>query len=176
MPYWPSASVDQAAVDTISDFGRVLGTDPYFIDMDEYDVYVQALEVLPVLLSGALLRGLQNQTGWEDLQKMAGLPFALGTKGTEKHASTAGLIDLSRTGITHWLNIVIGQLEEMRGWVEKVDRDTLGGLLEDIDSDRERWLYARRENDWSTVSQRGCPRKFDGNALARAIWAAIQRR
>lgn len=148
----PSTKVDQGAVETISGLGTVFGTDPYFIDMDEYDIYAQGLEILPTLVAGALFRGLRSQTGWGDLQKMAGFPFAQVTKPLDRDDRIAHMIAQNPNGMMHWLNLMIGQLEEIRGWVSTHDRDTLDGILSDISSDRELWQHAREQNDWSEVS------------------------
>ncbi|MBK7180086.1 MAG: prephenate dehydrogenase/arogenate dehydrogenase family protein [Chloroflexi bacterium] len=72
----PSPKADPQAVETAVNFGSLIGAVPYFVDPMEYDSLLQGLEVVPGLLGAAMFRAITQSTGWRDMLRFAGLPFA----------------------------------------------------------------------------------------------------
>ncbi|MEM7802883.1 MAG: prephenate dehydrogenase/arogenate dehydrogenase family protein [Chloroflexota bacterium] len=151
----PSSKVEQGAVDTISGIGSVFGCKPFFVDPDEFDVYAQALETLPNLLTLALFKSLRAQTGWGDLERLASLSFLQMVKpGADDHFGI-GLgeqVVQNKTSTIHWINVMMTHLGEIKSWIEEADDNTLKQLFDESARDQAVWINRRRENDWSETS------------------------
>lgn len=150
----PSPNVDEGAVKTVRGIGQLMGADPYFIDSAEYDVYQLALKTLPQVTSLALFESLHRQTAWKDLLRMAGNDFYAGTSQfADKGQSLAkDVFEDTQTAI-HWINQMIGSLEEIRRWIEVTDEETLASLFSERGFERDIWIQTRKENQWEEVQQ-----------------------
>ena len=169
----PSPKVDEAAVSTIRGIGTLIGADPYFIDPAEYDVYRQSLETLPQLASLALFESLHRQTAWKDLQRMAGNDFASSTAmfSDQGAAIAKDVFEDPKTAV-HWINQMIGSLEEIRRWIEVSDEDTLASLISERSFERDVWLQVRKDNQWDEIptqeiERQGIRDMFVGNMFGR---------
>jgi prephenate dehydrogenase len=112
----PSASAEPKAVETAVNFGRLLGATPFFLDAMEYDALIHGVETGPGLLSAAMFRAVQQSTGWRDILRFAGLPFALSTNGLENE-DLAYLALQDKDASLRWLDSVLEQLKEVRRWI-----------------------------------------------------------
>ena len=144
----PGPKVDEEAVQTATNIGRLLGCEPFFVDMGEYDAYMQALETVPSLIGVALFRSLTRATGWRDMVRFAGMPFAQVTSVMGREADIAHMTFSDKVAVLHWIDSVIQDLGEMRRWINEGDLETLGALMTELNIQREEWLHERRENSW----------------------------
>lgn len=145
----PGPKVDEDAVQTAANIGRVLGCEPFFVDMGEYDAYMQALETAPSLIGTALFRSLTRATGWRDMVRFAGMPFAQVTSVMGREADIAHMTFSDKVAALHWIDSIIQDLVEMRRWINDGDLETLGALMTELNIQREQWLHDRRENNWN---------------------------
>jgi len=144
----PSPNADPQAVETAVNFGLLLGALPYFVDPDEYDNLVQGSEILPGLVSLAMFNALQKATGWRDMQRFAGLPFALMTRPLQDERDISLHALQNRQVTLRWLDAMMDELKAVRRLIYEENDEILAALTEQLSVEREKWLDARQENDW----------------------------
>lgn len=149
----PSPSAEPKAVETAVNFGRLLGATPFFLDPMEYDSLIHGVETSPGLLSAAMFRAVQQSTGWRDILRFAGLPFALSTTGLENE-DLAYLALQDKEASLRWLDSVLEQLTEVRRWIAEGELERLDLILDELAIERARWLHDRANNDWTEESDR----------------------
>ena len=144
----PSADVDPQAVETAVTFGLVLGALPYFVDPDEYDQLAQGTETMPGLLAAAMFGALHKSTGWRDMLRLAGLPFSVSTSPLESSVDAAETATSNKMATLRWIDAVMGELQQIRRWIYDDENQLLAAYLEELQSERRRWLRQRAKNDW----------------------------
>jgi prephenate dehydrogenase len=144
----PSPSAEPKAVETAVNFGRLLGATPFFLDAHEYDSLIHGVETGPGLLSAAMFRAVQQSTGWRDILRFAGLPFALATTGLDSQ-DLAYLALQDKEATLRWLDSVLSELGEVRRWVADGELERLELILDELAIERARWLHSRAKNDWN---------------------------
>jgi prephenate dehydrogenase len=146
----PSPQADPQAVETTVNLGRILGSTPFFLDAHEYDGLIHGVKTTPGLLAAAMFRAISKATGWRDMLRFAGLPFALSTAALEtRDLSQLALRD--KDASLRWLDAVLDELQEVRRWIADADEERLDLLLEDLVFERDRWLNERKENNWNEI-------------------------
>lgn len=143
----PSPEVDPKAVETAVNFGRLIGATPFFLDAQEYDSLVHGIETGPGLLSAAMFRAVQQSTGWRDILRFAGLPFALATTSLDSQ-DLAHLALQDKDASLRWIDGVLKELTEVRRWVAEGELERLELILDELAIERARWLHSRAQNDW----------------------------
>ena len=149
----PSVEAEPAAVETAVNFGRLLGASPYFVDIAEYDNLVQGTETLPGLLAAAMFGTVHNSSGWRDMLRFAGLPFALTTLPLTSGADIARLALNDKEATLGWLNALVKEVQQVRQWVYEGEEELLTARLESLQLERDRWLRERAKNDWLEIPQ-----------------------
>lgn len=144
----PSPSAEPKAVETAVNFGRLLGATPFFLDPMEFDSLIHGVETGPGLLSVAMFRAVQKSTGWRDILRFAGLPFALATTGLENE-DLAHLALENKEASLRWLDGVLNELKEVRRWVAEGELERLELILDELSIERARWIHNRTKNDWT---------------------------
>jgi prephenate dehydrogenase len=144
----PSPSADPKAVETAVTLGGLLGAKPFFLDAAEYDSLVKGVETLPGLVAAAMFRAITRSTGWRDMLRFAGLPFAAGTAALQDESEIAALALRDREATLRWLEAVLAELEEIRNWVAGQDFERLSAYLQQLQAERENWLAERAKNEW----------------------------
>jgi prephenate dehydrogenase len=143
----PSANADPKAVETAVNLGRLLGSQPFFLDPLEYDSFVQGLETTPGLLAMALFRAITQATGWHDMLRFAGLDFTRATAALDNR-DLASLTFHDQASTLRWLDAVIQELQQVRHLIADGDQERMELILEQLSIDRERWVAEREKNDW----------------------------
>ena len=165
----PSPHVEQGAVQTAEQIGRILGADPFYIDIHEFDIYAQAIGTVPGLVSAALFKTLREQTGWRDMRRMVSLPFVAATHNLGEEEELARMAFHDKKATLHWLDLLVENLVEMRRWVQDGDPETLGALLVELNIQREKWKRERAENDW----HEGETPKVDNPGLMQQLFGSF---
>lgn len=144
----PSPSADPDAVQTTVNLGRLLGATPFFLDADEYDSLVHGIATIPGLLAGALFGSVKLSTGWRDILRFAGLPFAQATAALDDE-DLAELTGHDKEATLRWLDALLSELQSVRRLVADGDEERLTLILEELVFERQKWLVERQRNDWS---------------------------
>lgn len=142
-----AGTVDEEAVQTTVNLGRILGATPFFLDAHEYDSLIQGVETMPGLVSAAMFRSVTKATGWRDMLRFAGSTFSESTASLANE-NLAGLAYNDRAATLRWLDAVLSELQELRRWLVSEDEERLALILEEMALERERWLEERRKNEW----------------------------
>lgn len=148
----PSPQADPQAVETAVNVGSILGAKPFFLDPAEYDSLVQGVQTVPGLLAAAMFRSVTQAKGWRDMLRFAGSPFALTTAALQRGEEVAHLALHDRAVTLRWLDALLDQLQVIRDRVAEEDGERLIALLQQLNEEREKWLYERLENDWEEVT------------------------
>lgn len=144
----PSPTAEPKAVETAVKLGRLLGATPFFLDPYEYDSLVQGVETVPGLLAAAVFQAVRQSASWRDILRFTGLPFAQATSALS-HQDLSYLALQDKEASLRWLDAVAEELQEVRRLVAEGDQERFGLILDDLQSERARWLHEREENDWS---------------------------
>lgn len=145
----PSAEVDPKAVETAVNFGRLLGAQPYFLDPMEYDALAQGVETLPGLMGAVMFSALHKSAGWRDMLRFADRSFAMSTQPLEEDVTDLAALALNdKLATLRWLDAVMDEMKILQRWIYNADAESLAALLENMQADREQWLYERKKNDW----------------------------
>ncbi|MGD8807695.1 MAG: prephenate dehydrogenase/arogenate dehydrogenase family protein [Chloroflexota bacterium] len=145
-----SGTLDEDAVQTTVNLGRILGATPFFLDAYEYDSLVKGVETIPGLVSAAMFRAITRASGWRDMLRFAGSTFSESTAGLANR-NLADLAMHDKAATLRWLDAVLAELEELRRWLMDEDPERLALILEEMAQERERWLAERRKNNWIGV-------------------------
>lgn len=147
----PSVDADPKAVETSVNFGRLLGATPYFVDPMEFDGLVQGVDTVPGLVAAAMFSAVHKATGWRDMLRFAGLPFAQTTQPLVASANIARLAAGNKIATLRWLDSLQAELAQVRSWIEAGDEELLEAMLEELSRQREEWLHERAKNDWLEI-------------------------
>lgn len=147
----PAPQADPQAVETAVNVGTLLGAKPFFLNPAEYDSLVQGVQTVPGLLAAAMFRAVTQTSGWRDMLRFAGAPFARATSALEDGEEVAHLALHDPPATLRWLDELLAQLQEIRALVAEGDLERLSAFLEHLDLEREEWLQERRENVWDEV-------------------------
>jgi prephenate dehydrogenase len=168
----PSPKATPKAVETAVSFGHVLGATPFFMDATEYDSLVQGLETVPGLLAAAMFRTVNKATGWRDMLRFAGLPFAQSTQPLTAGVDVAQMAIENKDATLRWLDVLLEELKQMRSWVADEEEEVLTAVLAELAGQREGWLIRRAENNWVEVSAPN----FDRRSFTEQMFGGLARR
>lgn len=135
----PAAGADAEAVRVLVDLIGAIGAEPYFIDADEHDALVAAVDQLPHLAGAALARVLGLSPSSDDLarlvpRRMRATWLAAGRGGDD--AADAAVAD--RVAVLAWLDGLLRELGELRGRVASGDAAAVGAWLTEAEAARGR--------------------------------------
>lgn len=153
--FMPAASAEPKAVETAVHLGRAVGAAPFFVDAAEFDQLKQGIDAVPGLLAAALFGAVTASPGWRDMLRFADAPFAHATQPLSGAADRAGDAVRDREATLRWLDAVIDELQRVREWVVEEDAPRLAALLDNLDLERDKWLFSRIENNWNEVTAPG---------------------
>lgn len=144
--------VPEAAVKLALDMARLLEAEHLFLEEVESDSQMAALNLLPQLVSSALLNMTVDKPGWEEGKKLAGRPYAqataiLNAMDGPQALATAALHD--QVDVLRVLDGLIGQLSVIRKLVAEQDESKLVDYLLSAGDGQVRWLAERSQGDWA---------------------------
>lgn len=161
---------DPDALQLAADLTTLLGSKPYFSDMDEIDGLSAATELLPKLAASALLLATVDQPGWQEGRKLAGKAYAQGTSTVmswdeQRQLGLAAV--LNSENLLRVIDNLIAALQELRSAIAAGDEKALHGLLYRARDKRMLWLKQRQTSDWEIHSMVESPKI--GDVLGRLI-------
>ena len=145
----PSAGAAPDAVRVVSDFVRLLGAKPYFLDPLEHDGLVAGVDHLPFILSTALLGATTESASWQEMRKLAGGAFESATRFVSTDPSTyrdACLVN--GPNIVRWIDTCSRRLGELKETILAEDAEKLEQVFEEAMIARQRWLKGVEVGEW----------------------------
>ena len=171
----PGLQTDPDAVQLASDFVERVGAKPLYVDPYEHDGIIAGVELLPQLLSAALMRSSSHAAGWQESRKLAGRRFALATEpgGTPRQMYEAFMADRDN------LLVRLDQFqEELNTWRSLLNTDDPAGdeehplfsaLDETIDA-RLDWESQVKFKQWSDPSDVAVPERSSGGIMRQMFF------
>jgi prephenate dehydrogenase len=145
----PDSQTPGDAVNLAADLVSAMGGQALFLDAPEHDGLMAAVEHLPALLAGALLKATTNSSGWQDMRKLAGSQYYSATllmSQDSKEAASACVAN--RDNVVRWIDSLSDELDELRALVAGGEEQTLMELFEKGMSVRNQWLNAQISGNW----------------------------
>jgi prephenate dehydrogenase len=117
---------------------------PVFMDALEHDGLSLSINVLPALLSSALMLAVSDDVAWRERQWLAGADFGDATSRADAAAEKiAQQVMSQREASVHWLNQAMLKLMAFRDAIDDGDTAQLQVHLQKAKDKRDQWL-----NDW----------------------------
>jgi len=146
----PSVLCAPQAVNLATDFAKVLGGTPQFIDIAEHDALMVSTETLPDVLATAYFLMMSRGYGWDDSQRLTSPTFGAFTQMLY-HTHPADLRDESldnREALVRALDGYLVALRELRDLVADNERDATEAAFNMAADGYQAWLNRRYFNRW----------------------------
>jgi prephenate dehydrogenase len=149
----PSPSCRPEAVKAAQDLAALLGATPHFMDPAEFDGLSTAVNLLPGLMAGALMRPVSDTSSWREMRRLTSGALALFSLPLESGGSSLAQAAIqNRETVLHWLDIILEELRALRAQVNQEQRDALTSQLEATLQIREKWMDDWQRNRWEKVN------------------------
>ncbi len=137
------------AVSLASDLITALGARPLFLDPEEHDGMVAAVEHLPELLALALGQAVMGQGAWREARKLAGGQFEASTYTVARtpESLAADLLE-NRERILAWLDVLERTLAYWRALLDTGDEETIERMARSVFEARTGWIIAAETGQW----------------------------
>jgi prephenate dehydrogenase len=139
------------AVQLASDVTRLLGAEPFFVDLLEIDGLMAAVHTLPQIIAAALVEATVNQPGWREARKVAGRFYA-GVTSPVQQASEIRSLSAStiynKPNVLRVIDNMVTTLQSFRDEIERDDKDQLETRLDQAIEGRTKWWEQRQSTNW----------------------------
>jgi prephenate dehydrogenase len=152
---------EEEAINTAIDLTRLLGAFPYFADQLEIDGLMSMTYILPLVVSGALLKASQETPGWREARKVAGKAYNLVSNPfsqDEIAGALAGILQEGDENVTRVIDDLIRKLVEIRDLSEITNIQDMTNSFAKLQQERDIWLDARRKGDWIDTPKADLPK------------------
>jgi prephenate dehydrogenase len=139
------------AIKLAADLAKLLGAEPFFIDLAESDGLIAKVHLLPQLVAVALLNATVDRPGWVEARKLAGRAYAGVTGPITYQDQLAGLRDAAlhnKENVTRVLDGLIASLQDIREDIAAEGIDSLTKHLEQALDGRIKWQSERESAQW----------------------------
>jgi prephenate dehydrogenase len=145
----PPATTDADAVKLVADLVALLGAKPLFLDAEEHDGLLAAVEHVPMLLALAMVETLIRQPAWRELRKVAGPAFEASTQLiTPGSVGYSDLFALNRENVVRWIDELSASLDSIRGALVDDEMEALIDRFLTAQEEKQRWLADRATGEW----------------------------
>ena len=168
----PAADCAAEAIELTTNFVRILGARPTFIDVAEYDALVSATELLPGLLGVASFHALASARGWNDTQRLANPAFALLTHHLldEHPDAMAASWLVNQESLTRHLDSLMQVLLQLRDLLRSEDRDGVEALLSLAAERYETWINQRHSGQFDPADRGTSSAMGAGGMMRNLFW------
>jgi prephenate dehydrogenase len=168
----PSTQTAPEAIQLASDFVERIGAKPLYVDGQEHDGIIAGVELLPQLMSAALMRNSAEAPGWQESKRMAGRRFALASEpgGTAQQMFDAFMSD--RQNLAMRVEQLQQALNQWRGFLssdeapEGEEHPLLIALQESVD-ERNQWESQVTLKQWDDSVD--APAEESGGGMLRQM-------
>lgn len=142
----PALTAQATAIDSVSNFIKLLGAKPYFIDAVEHDGLSAGMQHLPALLATALASSTTASQGWRELGRLASADYRAATDLMPPEAKSANEQFMAhRADLVRWVDTIIAELHDLRAILEREDAGALQARVQAAIEKREQWLSGKLE-------------------------------
>lgn len=148
----PSPNVLPDAVQLMEDFVELIGATSFYLDPVEHDGLMGGVNMLPTLLSVALLLSVSQATSWVEMRKLAGGLFSQVTSGAVGDPDTvaAGLLNNKESNL-RWLDSTMESLQDLKMLIKAGDPEALAKTLDEAFVLRFNWQKDFEEKKLSNL-------------------------
>jgi prephenate dehydrogenase len=142
------------AVKLASDLASLLGAQPFFMDISESDNLMASAHLLPQLLGAALLDMTVDFSGWREMRRLAGRPYATATLLAASQDDPAGLAQALLSNPQASLGAIdayIQTLTALRTAIATGEGAELTRRFEKAQTGRGKWWADRASGDWQKI-------------------------
>lgn len=166
------------AIKLAGDLASLLGGKTYFADPFEADGLIGMTDLLPSLVSVALMRAATNQPGWIEARKLASRNF-YGMTDPIVHLNESKKFGqyalLNSDNAARLLDALIGELDDLREMILNQDDETLNQVLQAALNERMAWWKTRQEGTWEKTAE-SPPLPTAGQMLGRMFGLGRRRK
>jgi prephenate dehydrogenase len=145
----PSATAGPDSVKLAAELAAVLGAKPLFLDAEEHDGLLAAVEHLPALLALTTMQTMITQPAWRELRKVAGPAFETSTDLVSAQAVTqSDLYLLNKDNLLRWIDAFSASLQSIRELLAQDESEELAERFTGAAQERGRWMADRSEGEW----------------------------
>ncbi len=157
----PAPTTDSDAVKLAADLVSILGAKPLFLDAEEHDGLLAAVDHLPVLLALAMLEAMIRQPAWRELRKVAGPAFEASTQLiTPSSVTHSDLYVLNRENVVRWIDELRASLDSIRGTLLEEETEALAERFLKTQEERQKWLADHATGEWHEGPQTEMPARM----------------
>ncbi len=134
-----------------TDFVTLIGSHPLFADVEEVDGVITTAQILPQIISAALLNASIDAPGWGEAKKVAGLAYFQSTEASQNHAGDASLsaeLLLENPNVSRIVGGMIESLQKIQENITNGDATALSEMLSNVAKERDNWLNERHAAEW----------------------------
>ncbi len=129
---------------------KLLGAQPFFIDVDEQDATAAITEDLPVVVSAALMQSGAGSQSWREIQRLAGRSYARATEPCAVDSKQLQRrIVANREKVLTRLDAFSHEIEQVKQMLVSEQEEALIQYFEQAHRARSSWLNARARGDWA---------------------------
>lgn len=152
--------IDDSAITLVSNLTQILGGTALFTDATEADGLMAYTQLLPQLVSAALVNATVDQSGWREARKVAGQAYAQATEPAlflEERKAFGQTALLNADNTVRMLDQMIEELRKMREAIAKQDASAVQEQLNHALQERELWWNQRMVADWEVKATTHIP-------------------
>lgn len=139
------------AVSMVSELTTLVGANARFVDPLEADGILAKTDLLPKLVSSALLLATLDQPGWLDSRRIASSLYAKTTSAVQNFAESehpGAAVLANRENAIQAINDMLTSLVQIRSLIEEKDQRSLDDMLTELQQNHAEWLDLRTDGDW----------------------------
>jgi prephenate dehydrogenase len=145
----PSPTAGAESVQLASELASILGAKPLFLDAEEHDGLLAAVDHLPVLLALTTMETMISQPAWRELRKVAGPAFEASTDLVSvPSAAQSDLYLLNKSNLLRWIDNYSASLQSIRELLVQDQAEELMGRFGRAVQEWNHWMADRSEGQW----------------------------
>ena len=145
----PSPTAGAESVQLASELASILGAKPLFLDAEEHDGLLAAVDHLPVLLALTTMETMISQPAWRELRKVAGPAFEASTDLVSvPSAAQSDLYLLNKSNLLRWIDNYSASLQSIRELLVQDQAEELMGRFGRAVQEWNHWMADRSGGQW----------------------------
>jgi prephenate dehydrogenase len=145
----PSPTAGADSVKLTTELASVLGAKPLFLDAEEHDGLLAAVDHLPALLALTTMQTMITEPAWRELRKVAGPAFEISTVlVSAPSAAQSDLYLLNKSNLLRWIDNYSASLQSIRELLAQDRSEELTERFVKAAQEWNSWMADRSEGQW----------------------------